>query len=250
MADNASSSGYRTYIFPNNVVSGGRFFGFGLRNVIEGVILALFMLSIAMSIPVTGMSMRITLVCILCLPAAILGLIGIGGDPVSTYFSNMLSWQKTKGIILYNGSMRFYEETPVDAMMKQPDIRDKVVTMLEERRQKKMAKDRQEVMVEGVTFEFAQDKDEAGILARKAPKEGSAITEESLSLSEEDFEDMPFEDPEVEDDAENMVVVPFSSLGIDAEERDFLSDTPIKSEAVPTIKARGMFTNIGEEALF
>lgn len=247
MADNANSSGYRTYIFPNNVVSGGRILGFGLRNVFEGVVLAFFMLVIAMSIPVTGMSMRITLVCILCLPAAILGFIGIGGDPVSTYFSNMLSWQKTKGIILYNGSMRFYEETPVDAMMKQPDIRDKVVAILDERRQKKMARDSQTVMVEGVTFEFVQDK-EAGILARKAPKEGPAITEASLSLSEEDFEKILFEDPEVEDDAENMVVVPFASLGIDAEERDFLSDAP--SEAIPTIKARGTTIDIGEEALF
>ena len=97
---NKNSEQHDTYIIPPNFIEGGTLFGgmFKIRNVIEAGILA-----ISVGIPVFSINIsltaRIIILCFTALPLALFALLGISGEPLSSYIFAFFKWLKNRRII-------------------------------------------------------------------------------------------------------------------------------------------------------
>lgn len=89
-----------SYIIPPNFIEGGTLFGgmFKIRNVIEAGILA-----VLVGLPIFSVSLsltvRIILLCFTVLPISLLALIGIAGEPLSSYIFAFFKWLKNRRVI-------------------------------------------------------------------------------------------------------------------------------------------------------
>lgn len=97
---NKNSEQHDTYIIPPNFIEGGTLFGgmFKIRNVIEAGILA-----ISVGVPVFSINIsltaRIIILCFTALPLALFALLGISGEPLSSYIFAFFKWLKNRRII-------------------------------------------------------------------------------------------------------------------------------------------------------
>lgn len=90
-----------TYIIPPNFVDTGTFFGglFKARNVIEAGILAFAIgLPVILCLPF-GLTTRIVILCLTALPAALVALIGISGESLSSFLFIFLKYLKNRRIV-------------------------------------------------------------------------------------------------------------------------------------------------------
>lgn len=99
---------------------------------------------------------------------------------------NCFTWLKQKGIYFYNGAARALASSPVENMMENEDARAKLNEYVE-RMRKKREESRTLDLVEGVDFEFAEDKDLAGNYADEEYEVEE--DEDDYSVSPEAFED-------------------------------------------------------------
>lgn len=92
---------HQVMFIPRNFIERGTFMGgtFKIRNAIEGGILAL-----AIAIPVLhlpfSLTVRIIVLCMTALPAAMVSLIGIGGESITSFLINALRFLKNRRVIL------------------------------------------------------------------------------------------------------------------------------------------------------
>lgn len=90
-----------TYIIPPNFVETGTFFGgmFKARNVIEAGILAFAIgLPVFLFLPF-GLTARIIVLCLTALPLALLALIGISGESLSSFLMIFLKFLKNRRVV-------------------------------------------------------------------------------------------------------------------------------------------------------
>lgn len=89
-----------TYIIPPNFIEGGTMFGgmFKFRNVIEAGILA-----VLTGVPIFSMhasiTVRIIVLCLTALPLSLFALIGISGEPLSSYIFAFFKWLKNRRVV-------------------------------------------------------------------------------------------------------------------------------------------------------
>lgn len=157
---------YCRYTIPENVTDGGTVMGFKMRNVIEGCIMGGIAALLAAGLPIGSNVTKVSVVVVLAAPFIALGAFGLYGDPVSKYLVNFYHWMKQKQIILYNGSARLLDSSPVDVAMEQKDLHDRIVEIMDARRKRAAASDQPD-MVEGIDFTFEEDRDEKTALAKK-----------------------------------------------------------------------------------
>ena len=88
------------YIIPQNFIEGGKVFGgmFRWRNVAEAAILGLATGFPLFHLPIR-LYYRIILLCLIPLPLALFGLIGIGDDSLSEFVMNFFGWLRRRRII-------------------------------------------------------------------------------------------------------------------------------------------------------
>lgn len=97
---NKNSEQHDTYIIPPNFIEGGTLFGgmFKIRNVIEAGILA-----VSVGVPVFSIDLsltaRIIILCLTALPLGLFALMGIAGEPLSSYIFAFFKWLKNRRII-------------------------------------------------------------------------------------------------------------------------------------------------------
>lgn len=93
-------SEFQTYIIPPNFIEGGTFFGgmFKIRNVIEAGILAVLVGVPVLSIGIS-LTARIIILCFTALPLALFALIGISGEPLSSYVYAVFKWLKNRRVV-------------------------------------------------------------------------------------------------------------------------------------------------------
>jgi len=90
----------QTALIPRNFIERGTFMGgmFKIRNAIEGIVLA-----VAIAVPVLylplSMTVRIIILCMTALPAAMVALIGIGGESLTAFAMNALRFLKNRRIL-------------------------------------------------------------------------------------------------------------------------------------------------------
>lgn len=135
---------------------------FKTRNFAEGVIMALAVALLANMIPTQSFETKVSVLVFFCTPFFLLGIQGINGDTVSTFLRNALSWGKTKGIMLYNSQARALAQSPLDNMMEEEQLGDKVLDILDGIREKQRTRNGRHQLVEGQDFVFARDADLEG----------------------------------------------------------------------------------------
>ena len=88
---------------PRNFIEKGTFMGgmFKIRNAIEGGILAILITIPVINLPLT-LTVRIIILCMTALPAAMISLIGIGGESITAFLMNALRFLKNRRVI-YRG---------------------------------------------------------------------------------------------------------------------------------------------------
>ncbi len=92
-----------SYIIPPNFIDGGTLFGgvFKIRNFIEACILAA-----AVGFPVIllniSLTARVIILCLTTLPLGIFGLIGVSGEPLSSFVIAFFKWMKNRRVIGIN----------------------------------------------------------------------------------------------------------------------------------------------------
>ena len=149
----------KQFIIPENFMDESRIFQGQLktRNVVECVLifgtLALFFWTV-LKIPFT---LKVSVVIFLSSPLAFLALMGINGDPLSTFIKMFFTWRKKCGLMLFNNETRALKEAPVKLLMESDGMGDKLRDMLDSRKEKKAMERAQQEFVEGKTFEFAPD---------------------------------------------------------------------------------------------
>lgn len=91
----------QTIVFiPRNFIEKGTFMGgmFKIRNAIEGGILAVLIAVPVIQLPLS-LTIRIIILCMTALPAAMISLIGIGGESISAFLINALRFLKNRRVI-------------------------------------------------------------------------------------------------------------------------------------------------------
>lgn len=90
-----NSEHHDTYIIPPNFIEGSTLFGgmFKIRNVIEAGVLAA-----AVGVPVfyldLSLTVRVIILCLTALPLALFALMGVAGEPLSSYIIAFFKWLK------------------------------------------------------------------------------------------------------------------------------------------------------------
>ena len=167
--------------------------GFKMRNVIEGCVMGGIVALLAAGLPIGSNVTKVSVVVVLAAPFIALGAFGLYGDPVSKYLVNLYHWIKQKQIILYNGSARLLDSSPVDVAMEQKDLHDRIVEIMDARRKRAAISDQPD-MIEGVDFAFEEDRDEKIALAKK-----------QVELTLEYADDMPEMESETVLEADSVV---------------------------------------------
>ena len=88
---------------PRNFIEKGTFMGgmFKIRNAIEGGILAILITIPVVNLPLT-LTVRIIILCMTALPAAMISLIGIGGESITAFLNERSAYsEKTPGYLPY-----------------------------------------------------------------------------------------------------------------------------------------------------
>ena len=82
---------------PRNFIEKGTFMGgmFKIRNAIEGGVLAILITIPVINLPLT-LTVRIIILCMTALPAAMISLIGIGGESITAFLMNALRFFSEK----------------------------------------------------------------------------------------------------------------------------------------------------------
>ncbi|MCM1305570.1 MAG: ATP-binding protein [Butyrivibrio sp.] len=95
-----------TYIIPPNFIDTGTFFGglFKARNVIEaGILASAIGLPVLLCLPL-GLTARIVILCLTALPAALVALIGISGESLSSFLFIFAKYLKNRRILGTEGT--------------------------------------------------------------------------------------------------------------------------------------------------
>lgn len=237
---------YRRYTIPENFIESGRCFHgmFKTRGLIEGVILGGLAAFIAFLIPVKEIETRIPVIICITAPFFALGVSGINGDPLSVFLGYAYTWIRTKGVILYNGNTRFLDESPLDKMMEQTDLRDKIFDIVEKRRLAKEKANEGKTLVEGLNFEFGNDEDSMAVVVH--PEFDDEDDDEEVYVVEDSEEDIGFHD--ADNSSMNEEKNRTASFDDDAEN---LQETKGKqNDGVVSMKLRIDLKNLGEEDLF
>lgn len=95
-----NSEHHDTYIIPPNFIEGSTLFGgmLKIRNVIEAGVLAA-----AVGVPVfsldLSLTVRIIILCLTALPLALFALMGVSGEPLSSYVIAFFKWLKNRRVV-------------------------------------------------------------------------------------------------------------------------------------------------------
>lgn len=156
----------QVYYIPDNYIGESRIhigqLSVRVRYLIDSLVIAsalgiIAFLLIIFPMKDSALSAKIAVALVICGPGFVAGQIGYNGDPLSTAFSNFLSWRKSNRIRLYNTTPRLLGTDPVKALQEEGSSRDAIVTAYS-RLQENIKKRREEGnLVQGQNFEFEYD---------------------------------------------------------------------------------------------
>lgn len=148
----------KIYRIPVNFKKGGYVFN-GLietRKVIEAACGALLGLIICQILPLKNIVLSIMLHFVFILSFALVGFIGVRGEPFSVFFMNYVRWRKVrKKPFIYNPNGMTFSGSPTLRIFNEQDAGDVLADWFASFKAK-FSKERPEY-IEGETFQFAED---------------------------------------------------------------------------------------------
>lgn len=148
----------KIYRIPVNFKKGGYVFN-GLietRKAVEAVCGALIGLIICQILPLKNIVLSILLHFLFIAAFAIIGFVGVRGEPFSVFFMNYMRWRKIrKKPYIYNPNGMTFAGSPTLRIFDEQDAGDVVADWLASIKAR-FAKERPEY-IEGETFQFAED---------------------------------------------------------------------------------------------
>ena len=222
----------KTYIIPDNYIDDGRIIRgmFRTRYFIEAVLLALIGLMFLLPLEIRSVTTKITIYVCVCAPLFILGVIGVGGNPISIAITNVITWLRMRSIMLYDNNPRALVATPVEKMMKSTVKRDEIIAFVDRWKTDRQVQRLQQQLVEGETFRFNEDQDRMReyvptddenqntyVMSKKTNKfsvsksqikKGSKVTDIVFDLGDELYPETPNSSVyfDVEDDGDKAVL--------------------------------------------
>lgn len=149
----------KTYLIPSNFIDESRVLNGMIRTkyLIEAIILfAVVFFPLWFLIPPDlEEKLGITVGC--ALPLAMIALLGINGDALSTFVKSAYRWRKNKQVMLYNDSARTFAARPVDMMMAETNASEVIINSLANWRSRRAERDADVQLVENVDFVFKED---------------------------------------------------------------------------------------------
>lgn len=206
------------YIIPDNFIEGGKVFNgmFKIRNLIEAAVLVLLLSIPLFAIPYPSIQVQITVMIVVLLPVLMFAVMGINDDSLIEFIQNLVRWKQNKRIILYNGNVRPRHVRTADVLEAQELPKDKLITAMDNFRERRKQAQAEITYVEGVDFEFIEDSDrnsvymatEKRLLEEKQNKsKKSKKNDKLLMLAEKNTEDAAiFEIDNSECDIETEIV--------------------------------------------
>ena len=145
----------RTSFIPPNFIEKGKILNgtFDIRNAIEAIIFALLIGVPVVHLPFS-LTTRIIILCMTALPAAMVSLIGIGGESITAFLMNALRFLKNRRVIYRSDAM----PEPKKKRQKLPGTKEAKKPAKRERRKKKAKKGSLE---DSPPFEGAGQQDDA-----------------------------------------------------------------------------------------
>lgn len=153
------------YTIPDNFFGESRMLGGRIRTryLIDSIALSL-LLFVCITLPIMLFAMRSAplnvkapVLVVTVGPGFLIGQLGYNGDPISVFLKNLLAWRKKMHVRLYNETPRLLGTDPVKAVYEAGKGKDKIVAMVLEAQEKRIARKAAEEYIEGKTFEFAYD---------------------------------------------------------------------------------------------
>lgn len=237
------------YTIPENFIDESRIFKgmFKTRNFVEGAAMAGLIALLAYLIPSTSVTQKITVMVTICAPFFMLGVSGFNGDSLFQTVLNARSWFSCRGIMLYNGNTRALSKAPLDVKMEQEMPRDKIIDYMDKIKANRVAKRSGMKFIEGVNFEFEEDKDLSGYYADEigndaAPAEPFTGGARAVEKAED------CESQESKNESPSVVSVSDEGAGTELRDRRKMETTDVPNIPLDTsIKSNWTF---GEEDLF
>lgn len=130
------------YVIPPNFIEGGKLFGgmFKMRNAIEAGILAGGSGAFILKLPVS-LTAKIIILCIISLPLAIFGLIGVDGESLSEFVINVFKFLRNRRTLYRSDIDEFEEVGELRLKIKKNKFLNAIVgTIMDKIRRKKLIK--------------------------------------------------------------------------------------------------------------
>lgn len=148
----------KEYRIPVNIKKGGYVLN-GLletRKAVEAVIGALLGFIVCQLLPLKGIVVIIVFHFLFIVSFALIGLLGVRGEPFSVFFVNYIHWKRNrKKPFIYNPNGETFAGSPTKMIFEERDAGDAMADMLDALKAR-FAKERPEY-IEGKTFTFSED---------------------------------------------------------------------------------------------
>lgn len=179
------------FIIPTNFMETGYVMNgaVSIRNAIEAGVMALLGVSFCKLLPIPGGTQAITYCILICGPLGLVGLYGVGGDPLSVFIIDFIKWRRRRKPCFYSDHGEAYTQEAADLLRDAPQMRDMLADAVDKMRAHMASSDID--YVEGETFEFAVDPEQQALkdaqkeLAEKREAELAKLREEQQARDAE-----------------------------------------------------------------
>lgn len=195
----------KQYFIPTNYMETGYVMNgaVSIRNAVEGGVLALLGYFLCSLLPLPEGVDGISYYILICGPFFLVGVAGIQGDPISVFVMNFCKWRKRQKPYFYSSHGEAYTQEAADVVMESPQLRDMVADLVVSLRGKFATEEVD--YVEGKTFEFAEDPEQAALRQAQADLLAKRMKEAEKKV--EELEILEFvEDPSAIPSENNLSV--------------------------------------------
>ena len=178
----------RIYYIPDNYIEEGKILqgSISVKNLIQGIVIGLPLTLIGWTLG-GSVEAKIILAILFGGPTVIFGIAGLNGDSLFTVAGNFRSWQKSKGVELYNPKPTPFYVSPTDTIFATELTRDKLVGAYEDRQKKRIEDHMNMELIEGKNFEFASDPTIRKYHNKsQKPLEGHASAKSTVIIADDD----------------------------------------------------------------
>lgn len=153
----------KIYYIPDNYIEEGRVFQgrIKVKNLVDAIVLAAAFSIIGFTVlsinPYMTLQGKISMFVFLCVPPALLGIVGFNGDSLSVAAKSAKKWMKNKQMMLYNPTPKLLKRDPLLTVVNQSGTIDSIIEVLSEEKQKNIQKKAEVNIVEGKDYTFAKD---------------------------------------------------------------------------------------------